>query len=173
MGKVKSFLVINKKKLFLELASELFKASERCGLTEISHSLARDLHYHFSLIDTDKKRRIKYGEAVKRYREQLRQEEYIQGLFIEYSYLLKNKKDASHLYDEIKEINKIINGSDLFKLYKYSLLIKYLSKKNDCDGVIKNSIKGINYFKKSTFKLPYTTTWNFYRQLIPYLNFRK
>jgi hypothetical protein len=168
-GKVRSLLVVGKKDSFLELAAELFKASERCGLTEIAHSLARDLHYHFSLIDVDDRRRERYGRAVKQYCKQLREEEYVQGLFIEFGHLAKKKKDTTCLEEEIEALRNINSSSDIFNLYKYSILIKYSAGKNDHVSVVRTCLRAIDYFKKSRLELPYTTSWNFYRQLIPYL----
>ncbi|MEZ4932378.1 MAG: hypothetical protein R2788_09705 [Saprospiraceae bacterium] len=169
LAQVKTLLVADQRKAAIEVASQALKLAEKCGFLDIAVAISKELYYHYGTIDLDIRKYRRYRKKVRIFREELRKEEDLYNLYVEFSFLDLKKRDTSHLEKEIMKYKSIDSDWYKFNLFKYSLLATVFIKKGEHTNVIRYCNDAITYFRNSDSILPYSTLWHFYRQLTPYL----
>ncbi|HFA49912.1 MAG TPA: hypothetical protein ENJ95_12970 [Bacteroidetes bacterium] len=168
-AEIKILLTADKRNPGIELAGEVMREAEYCGMVEVAWSLARDLAYQFGVLDVDLRRYRRYRRKVRLLWEELSHEKRAQELFSELGFLLHKKRDYEHLGQEVKAMALVESDSPRFNLFRYSLIALWHRIRGEHTELIKVCTQAIDYFEKAKTLLPYTSKWNFYRQMIPYL----
>ncbi len=162
-------LISGKKKSGIVIAEETYIRAVRNGLVDIAFTLSRQLEYHYSVIDLNKQKRLKYKVAVEKNFLYLQQEMEAQSVFADLGFCVQKDKDISHIPDKIHLLSEYCkkNENYLFRLYYYSTKNLYYRYVGNTTGIIETSKTAIAFFDNFNGILPYTTKWNFNFQLIP------
>lgn len=166
---VKTLLIVGKRASAMDLAAELMREAERCGLYDVAGLLARDLAYLYGSLNIDMRKYRRYRRKARLLWEDLNHEKRAQELFAEIVFLVNKKRDFSHLEAEIEAMTNIQSKSPKFNLYRYSFLLFWHRVRNEHTAIMQTCTEAVDYFESANAPLPYTTQWNFYRQMIPYL----
>lgn len=168
-AEVKIILAAEKRNAAIELAAEVMREAEKCGMVEVALSLSRDLAFQYGILDVDLRRYRRYSRKVRLLWEDLSLEKQAQELFTELGFLLNKKRDYQYMEQEVERIAKAKSKSVRFNLFRYSLLVTWYRVKAEHSNVIEACISAINFFGNVKIPLPYTSKWHFYLHMIPYL----
>ena len=169
LAQIKALTIADEKIAAMEVAAQTLRLAEHSGLLEIAISLAKELSYYFGIVNPNIGRYRRYRRKVRILRIELEKEEKIQYLFTEVHFLTTKGRDISELESDIINITDEESDWYRFNLIKFSLLTLYYQTRSKHIELINTCKEAIHYFQNSKFLLPYTTSWNFYRQMIPHL----
>ncbi|MEO1263565.1 MAG: hypothetical protein AAFZ15_32435 [Bacteroidota bacterium] len=149
-------------------SEKVFEKLVYLGLTEFALAIAIELEHHYAVVEANKKKYDKYKEWVRQLRFAYFKEIEIIQFYNEVAYCITRQKELPNVPEELKTIA----GQEQIKSYRFNLF--YYSTANLWHRVHSDHVKiiytckqALAFFTNYENPLPYTTTWNFQRQMIP------
>jgi len=172
-SQAKILIKLEQKKAGVKIAEEAISKSEQLGILEIALSLSRELENFYALQEKSSSKYKYYQNKTTQLKIAFDEEFEMQKLNNAMLYAIRNKKDMSALYDQLRrmETSALDNTNYRFRLYYHHCINRMAGKENNHDLLLKNTKIALNFFSSCKTPLPYTTKWIFQINLVPiYIN---